>query len=97
MTNLSKVNNSEILTKIIDKFGKNIPTEISSALKEILEQNLEDINFSNDMDEKDSTETIVYDYMRKVSPTLEDLSKQIAEILKSKIQSEYDSEKSNRK
>jgi len=86
-------NDTRFLEEVIKDFGDNIPNEISLALKEILEKKLKDIDFWNDMDSKDSTETVVHDYMKKVAPTLKNLSKQISEILLSKIQSEYESKK----
>jgi len=86
-------NNTKFLDEVVDTFGKNIPNEISLALKEILDAKLQDIDFADDMDSKSSIETVIHDYMKKTAPTLKQLSKQIAEILMSKLQSEYTSKK----
>lgn len=83
-------NNYKHLDNVLDNHSKTIPTDISLALKEILEEKLKDIDFSNDMDSKKSTEIVIHDYMKKAAPTLKQLSKQIADILSSKIQSEYE-------
>ncbi|MEI6425964.1 MAG: hypothetical protein WCO66_01285 [Candidatus Absconditabacteria bacterium] len=86
-------NNTKFLDEVVDNFGKNIPNEISLALKEILDAKLQDINFSEDMDSKSSIENIIHDYMKKAAPTLKQLSTQIADILMSKLESEYASKK----
>ncbi|MFZ2150642.1 MAG: hypothetical protein WAZ12_04755 [Candidatus Absconditicoccaceae bacterium] len=88
-------NNAKYLTEIINKYGKEIPNEISLALKQILEQKLIDINFEDDMISKESLDIIIQDYMRKIAPTLKQVSKQIADILMSKMQSEYEEMKKN--
>lgn len=86
-------NNTQFLQEVVDNFGKNIPNEISLALKEILDAKLQDIDFSEDMDSKPTIETIIHDYMKKTAPTLKQLSKQISDILKAKLESEYTSKK----
>jgi hypothetical protein len=91
------INNIKYLSEVINEYGKNIPTEISSALKEILEKELKDINFENDMLNKNSMSTVVHDYMKKISPTLKNLSGKIAEVLILKMQSEYDLKKKSQK
>lgn len=90
-------NNSKFLQEIIDKYWKDIPNEISLALKEILEQKLWDIDFDDDMCTKESLDIIIHNYMLKIAPTLKQVSKQIADILMLKMQSEYEEmKKTNR-
>ena len=90
-------NNTKNLSIVIDKYGKDIPTEISLALKEILEKKLKDIDFNHDMDSKKSMDIVVHDYMKKIAPTLKQVSKQIADILHSKMKAEYESLKEKNK
>ncbi len=88
-------NNSRHLQTIIDNYWKEIPNEISLALKQILEQKLKDINFEDDMTSKESLDIIIHDYMKKIAPTLKKVSKQIADILTLKMQKEYEDMKRN--
>ena len=84
------VNTLHLLDKVIAKYSKKIPEEISLALKEILEQELKDIDFESDMDEKNSIKTVVHDYMKMVGPRLTNVSERIAEILKTKISKDFE-------
>lgn len=85
--------NTEILWEIVEKYSKNMSNEIGSALAEVLSDKLEDIDFQKDMNDISIMEYVIQTYLKKASTTLEELCIEIAKVLKTKINDEFESNK----
>lgn len=81
--------NDDFLSGVVVDMGKKIPFRMAQEIKKLLVDNLKNINFIGDMENMNSTEDVLENYLKKIAEDYTELAYKIGIPLKEEMQYQY--------